>query len=154
MRSRQKVQHEGQQQQQYTRTLHAKAACKVLLEFILELLLRMGPSGDWTWKASWLLFLAPTMLVIVPINLYIGACNPCLVSERQKRNEGTAGFDRFLIPAAFISMPLRMLAAGLQHRQQLQARLEPHRLPIHTTAACSSSCFGAGASTAVLGILC
>lgn len=101
-------------------------AAKVAFYSASFMLLLLAPSRDWTWPAAWALFCAPIVLVFIPCLLYLRAFNPDLISERQRflRNEGTAGFERWIVPIALSSIPARLLAAGWQHRQQLQLQLQ------------------------------
>jgi protein-S-isoprenylcysteine O-methyltransferase Ste14 len=110
-------------QQQHKQTMpQLRTVTKLYTVSALFMLLLLAPSGDWTWPAAWFLFVAPLVLVSVPCLLYLRAYNPDLITERQKflRNEGTANFEWYLVPAAIGSIPLRLLAAGWQHRWQLQ----------------------------------
>jgi protein-S-isoprenylcysteine O-methyltransferase Ste14 len=90
-----------------------------LLAFTLPAL---APSQDWTWPAPWLIVTVLVFLVMIPGFLYIRAYNPDLIQERERGifNPGTAGFDKVVVPLTVGLIPARMLAAGLQHRQQLQ----------------------------------
>jgi protein-S-isoprenylcysteine O-methyltransferase Ste14 len=86
------------------------------------LLLLVGPSRDWTWPAAWVTVLAASALVLLPIYLYLLAFNPDLIEERERflGNKGTAGFEVHLVPAVVGLIPVRFLAAGVQHHLQLQ----------------------------------
>lgn len=110
------------QQQSATMAVSAKLAS--FSAFFMLLLL--APSRDWTWPTAWALFCAPIALVSIPCFVYLRTSNPDLISERQRflRNEGTAGFEKWLVPIALCSIPARLLAAGWQHRQHLQLQQE------------------------------
>lgn len=93
------------------------------------------PSGDYTWPAAWLSLAAVVCLTMVPTFLYTKAHNPDLVRERERgiRHANTAGFDVLLVPAVSGLIPIRLLAAGWQHRVQLQQGL--HLMPFLSTPA-------------------
>jgi protein-S-isoprenylcysteine O-methyltransferase Ste14 len=62
---------------------------------------------------------------MVPTFLYTRTHNPDLVQERERGlcHANTAGFDVLLVPAVSGLIPARLLAAGWQHRIQLQQGL-------------------------------
>lgn len=111
------TQHRVQPQQLWSATVGVAAKVALYCAFFM-----LATSRDWTWPAAWALFFAPIALVSIPCLVYLHAYNPDLISERQRflRNEGTAGFEQWVVPIALSSIPARLLAAGWQHRQQLQ----------------------------------
>jgi protein-S-isoprenylcysteine O-methyltransferase Ste14 len=99
--------------------LYMQPVLRFGVALLVLFLLLLAPSGDWGWQAAWFILMAPIPLAVVPGLYYIQRYHPDLIQERQRffRNQGTAWFEKYIVPPLLALILVKYFAAGLQHQQ-------------------------------------